>query len=509
MLSPVRQSLEQSRTAQPSAPGIDGWTRHPASADRPGLDQQPPSAAEITAAHRRRYARGRIRQALLVAADAGALLAAFAAAAATFSFPAAHTTAGWTTVLMLVTWIATLHVYGLYPRVQRYVTPSTLDEIPQLFHAALVAFVISWVLLTAFGGTGLGGPFALIAVVTLTLAPVLRAAARATHRRLLGPERVLIVGSGSTIATVERALDGRRDSTLIGNANLPRHWHRESQAADASALHELTTLVASQHVDRVLLPTHELSDSAVGEFLQWSREANVSLTVLPEHFDVVGVGATIDQLQGASMVSLQPPMLSRTSRAFKRALDIVGAAAGLVALAPLMLVTGIAIRLDSRGPVLFRQSRVGRNGRTFQLLKFRTMVPDADELTETLMARSSDPNWLQIEDDPRITRVGRWLRQASLDEVPQLWNVLVGHMSLVGPRPLSVRDDARVNGFARGRLDITPGLTGLWQVSGRKSVPFEEMVKLDYLYVNNWSVWGDVKLLLLTLPAVIAGRGAR
>lgn len=446
---------------------------------------------------------------MLITADAGALLAAIAGAAAVFDFPVAHTVGPWAILLLLVTWIATLHVYGLYPRVQRYVTPSTLDEIPQLFHAALVAFVISWVLLTAFGGTGLGGPFALIAVVTLALAPVLRAAARATHRRLLGPERVLIVGSGSTIATVERALAARRDSTLIGHADLPRHWRRGSPASDASALHELAALVASQHVDRVLLPTHELSDSAVGEFLQWSRGANVSLTVLPEHFDVVGVGATIDQLQGASMVSLQPPMLSRTSRAFKRGLDVVGAAGGLVLLAPLMLVTAITIRLDSRGPVLFRQDRVGRGGRTFQLLKFRTMVPDADAMTEALMTRSSDPNWLQIEDDPRITRVGRWLRQTSLDEIPQLWNVLVGHMSLVGPRPLSVRDDARVNGFVRGRLDITPGLTGLWQVSGRKSVPFEEMVKLDYLYVNNWSVWGDVKLLLLTLPAVIARRGAR
>ncbi len=160
------------------------------------------------------------------------------------------------------------------------------------------------------------------------------------------------------------------------------------------------------------------------------------------------------------------------------------------------------------GP-LGHQERVGRGGRTFQLLKFRTMVPDADAMTEALMTRSSDPNWLQLEDDPRITRIGRVLRGTSLDEIPQLWNVLVGHMSLVGPRPLSVRDDARVNGWARGRLDITPGLTGLWQVSGRKSVSFEEMVKLDYLYVNNWSVWGDVKLLLLTLPAVIAGRGAR
>jgi lipopolysaccharide/colanic/teichoic acid biosynthesis glycosyltransferase len=215
------------------------------------------------------------------------------------------------------------------------------------------------------------------------------------------------------------------------------------------------------------------------------------------------------EVRGATVVSLQPPALSRTARTLKRALDLVGAASGIVLLLPVMVGIALAVRLDSPGPVLFRQQRIGRSGRRFQLLKFRTMVPDADAMTERLMADSSDPHWLQLEHDPRITRVGRFLRSTSLDELPQLYNVLAGHMSLVGPRPLSVRDDARVGGWARGRLDITPGLTGLWQVLGRKSVPFEEMVKLDYVYVNSWSLWGDVKLLLQTLPAVIAGRGAR
>lgn len=461
--------------------------------------------AATAAAYRRRYARGRGRQALLIVADAGALLIAVGAASMTTS----TAPSGWAIVLALATWIVTLHVYGLYPRVQRYVTASTLDEIPRLFHAALVTFVLNWVVLTAAGGSGLGEALAVASALTLILTPGLRAAARAIHTRAFGPERALIVGRGPTTAAVERALAGRSDTTLVGRAELPQHWHRESLTADDSTLRALADAVATQHIDRLLLPTNQLSDSAVGEFLHWSRQANVSLTVLPEHFDVVGMGASIDQLQGLSMVSLQPPTLSRTSRAFKRALDIVGAAAGLLVLAPLIVATAVLVRLDSPGPVLFRQTRVGRGGRTFELVKFRTMVPNADAMTEALMTRSSDPNWLQIEDDPRITRFGRFLRGTSLDEVPQLWNVLAGHMSLVGPRPLSVRDDAKVDGWARGRLDITPGLTGLWQVSGRKSVPFEEMVKLDYLYVNNWSVWGDVKLLLLTLPAVTAGRGAR
>lgn len=453
--------------------------------------------------------RGRSRQLLLVISDTWALLIAVGVALLALDFPTAHGIGAWSVAVLLAIWLTALHIYGLYPRVQRYVTASTLDEVPRVFHAALVTFVMGWVLLTALGGTGLGGPFALIGLLTLLATPLLRAIARLAHRRLLGPERAIIVGRGSTTATVERALAERQDTALVGRTELPPTWHRGSPAADASTLRSLSDLVTAEHVDRVLLATHELSDSAVGEFLRWSRQEGVSLTVLPEHFDVIGVGASIDQLQGASMVSLQPPVLSRTARVFKRTLDVTGSAVGLVLLAPLLLATAVAVRLDSPGPILFRQERVGRGGRTFQLLKFRTMVPDADAMTEVLMARSTDPNWLQIEDDPRITRVGRILRATSLDELPQLWNVLVGHMSLVGPRPLSVRDDARVNGFARGRLDITPGLTGLWQVSGRKSVPFDEMVKLDYLYVNNWSLWGDIKLLLLTLPAVLAGRGAR
>lgn len=462
-----------------------------------------------TDARHRRYVRGRSRQALLIGADTAALAIALSATGALWGFPTAQSLPWWIVLTMLFVWVGTLHAYGLYPRVQRYVTASTLDELPRLLHATLLAFVISWLVASTVGGTDLGRPIAVVAALSLLLAPIFRAGARAIHHRALGPERVLIVGRGTTTYAVERALQDRHDTVLIGRADLPTQWLRDSTSERLATQDALAEIVATGNVDRVLLPTRELSDSAVGEFLQWSRSASVSLTVLPEHFDVVGVGATIDQLHGATMVSLQPPSLSRTSRAFKRTLDVVGAAVGLLALAPMMAVVAVAVRLDSPGPAFFRQERIGRGGMPFQLLKFRTMVPDADAMLDNLMARSSDPNWLQIEDDPRITRIGRLLRATSLDELPQLWNVLAGHMSLVGPRPLSMRDDARVNGFVRGRLDITPGLTGPWQVSGRKSVPFEDMVKIDYLYVNNWSVWGDVKLLLLTLPAVIGGRGAR
>jgi lipopolysaccharide/colanic/teichoic acid biosynthesis glycosyltransferase len=201
-------------------------------------------------------------------------------------------------------------------------------------------------------------------------------------------------------------------------------------------------------------------------------------------------------------------VLSRSSRLAKRALDVLGATVlGLLAL-PILLVLAVVVKLDSPGPVLFRQERIGKGGARFRLLKLRTMVVDAEAKRADLLSQSKDTGWLHLEHDPRITRVGRFLRLASLDELPQLWNVITGDMSLVGPRPLVAEEDSMVDEWARGRLDLTPGITGLWQVLGRTSIPFEEMVKLDYLYVTNWSLWGDVRLIMRTLPVVLRRSGA-
>jgi exopolysaccharide biosynthesis polyprenyl glycosylphosphotransferase len=491
----VRNLYNEATTTTPPAP--------PPPATRP-----PAAPDEVLDAYRRRYRRGRIRQAALVASDVVALVAPLLVLnhnASPLDGADLPATALWPVVLI---WLATFHLYGLYPRWARHITTSTLNELPHVFHGALVSLVLTWTWLTAWGAEGLGHPLAVFALTALVLLPTFRAVTRRLLTAGLGPENLLLVGTGTTTARAERALRARNDIHVVDSVPLPRQWRRELDEEDPSR-HELEDVIARRGVDRVLLSTKELGDRAVSDFLHWSRRANVSLTVLPEHFDVVGVGASFDQIQGGTVISLQPPNLSHTSRLLKRALDFVGAVIGLVVLSPLMLAVALAVRADSRGPVLFLQDRVGRGGRVFRLAKFRTMVPEADAQVEELMARSTDPHWLQIENDPRVTRLGRWLRSTSLDELPQLWCVLRGHMSLVGPRPLSVRDDARVGGWARGRLDLTPGLTGLWQVVGRKSVPFEEMVRLDYLYVSNWSLWGDLKILVATLPAVMLRRGAR
>jgi exopolysaccharide biosynthesis polyprenyl glycosylphosphotransferase len=208
-------------------------------------------------------------------------------------------------------------------------------------------------------------------------------------------------------------------------------------------------------------------------------------------------------------VNLPPMRLSRSVRFTKRAVDMTLAGLGLVLLSPLMAAVAVAVKLDSRGPVFFRQERHGRGGSIFRIVKFRTMRVGAESERIGLAALNEVGGALfKIKEDPRITRVGGALRRWSLDELPQLWNVLRGEMSLVGPRPFVVHESSKITGWASRRLDITPGITGLWQVLGRTDLPFDEMVKLDYIYVTNWSLWWDLKILGQTIPVVLSRRGA-
>ena len=200
--------------------------------------------------------------------------------------------------------------------------------------------------------------------------------------------------------------------------------------------------------------------------------------------------------------------------ATKRTMDLVGSLCGLALLSPVLALVALLVRLDSRGPILFRQRRMGLGGRVFWCLKFRTMVPDAEQRLRELEARNESAGGVlfKIKDDPRVTPLGRFLRRSSLDELPQLWNVLVGEMSLVGPRPLQLRDCQRLEGlhpegYAR-RLSVIPGITGPWQVGGRSDVDSGRMIRLDLDYVANWSVATDVAILFKTVAVVLRGRGA-
>jgi len=194
-------------------------------------------------------------------------------------------------------------------------------------------------------------------------------------------------------------------------------------------------------------------------------------------------------------------------------MDLAAATIALVVFSPLFAAIALAIKLESPGPVFFRQVRMGSGGRTFRIFKFRSVVAEAETLKADVahlnkhLAKGGDPRMFKIPNDPRVTRVGRLVRRFSLDELPQLLNVALGQMSLVGPRPLILDEDNFVEDWARHRLDLKPGITGLWQVTGRDDIPFAEMTRLDYLYIMSWSLWGDLKLMLRTVPVLATSRG--
>ena len=244
------------------------------------------------------------------------------------------------------------------------------------------------------------------------------------------------------------------------------------------------------------------------EAIRLVKALGVRVSVLPRLLEAVGSSSTFDEIDGITLLGVRQYGLSRSSELLKRLMDLAGATVGLVLLAPALLALTIAIKLDSRGPLFFRQPRVGRGGRTFHMIKFRSMVHGADRVKAQLRQQNEVEGGLfKIREDPRITRVGRFLRHTSIDELPQLLNVVMGHMSLVGPRPLVPDEDALIEGWQRRRLAVKPGMTGLWQIFGSSRIPMNEMVKIDYLYGANWSIWLDMKILLRTVPYVLRGRG--
>jgi exopolysaccharide biosynthesis polyprenyl glycosylphosphotransferase len=274
-------------------------------------------------------------------------------------------------------------------------------------------------------------------------------------------------------------------------------------------LGDLDYVLRTYAIDRVIIAPSARDNDETLDTIRLVKALGVKVSVLPRLFEVVGSAVEFDDLDGIPLLGLRRQGLPFSSRILKRMTDVIGASVILFFLAPALALIAIAIKLDSRGPVLFRQNRVGRHGRCFRLLKFRTMCEDAEQRAEELRRYSKDPDWLHLDEDPRLTRMGRLLRPLSLDELPQLWNVLRGEMSLVGPRPLIVEEDQQVAGWHRRRLHLMPGMTGPWQVlsSATVRVPLQDMVTIDYLYVTNWSLWLDIKILARTIAHVLLRRG--
>ncbi|MEX2196017.1 MAG: sugar transferase [Thermoleophilaceae bacterium] len=456
--------------------------------------------------------RDSIRRWALALADAAALAMAFGIVLLTTAPSSGGSVAG--AAALLPFWIVLNKLLGLYDRDANLIHKSTLDELPGLcqslaFGTGLVFLLAPVLLLPELGR----GDVAVFLGAAAVLAPSARGLARLAVRRSYTEERCVIVGSGLVASLVGRKIEAHPEYgvEVVGLVDVPFPADAEDDDEVIPHLGELDRFedICLEHgIERVVIAFSSLSHEALLDVIRISKRLHMKITVVPRLFEVIGHAVEIDQLEGMTLMGLRGFSRTRSSLMLKRTIDIAGSGAGLLVLSPLLLAIALAVKLNSRGPVLFDQCRIGRDNKPFQMLKFRTMVDGADELKESLShLNEADGPMFKIADDPRVTRVGRLLRRTSLDELPQLWNVLRGEMSLVGPRPLVPSEDDHVIGWHRARLDLTPGLTGPWQVLGRTAIPFQEMVKLDYLYVSDWSLWNDVKLLIQTAPVVMRRRG--
>jgi exopolysaccharide biosynthesis polyprenyl glycosylphosphotransferase len=399
--------------------------------------------------------------------------------------------------------IVLFKVAGLYDRDLMRLVHSTLDEAPTLLQLTglyVLTVAIAAPVLTA-GSLGASQVAALwLASFVLTVAG--RMVARFIAGQASGVERCLVIGEPALAERIrEKLASSPARAEVI--ATLPTDGDELPRWESPQLLRRVVTELRA---DRVILAPATGHGRNVAELIRVAKAAGVRVSVLPRMFEVVGSAVEFDDVDGLTMLGVRPFGLSRSSRALKRAFDLIVTTIGVLAVSPLLIAIAIAIKLDSKGPILFRQVRVGRDGRHFKIFKFRSMVVDAEEQKERLRQFNEvGEGMFKLSADPRVTRVGSILRRTSLDELPQFLNVLRGEMSLVGPRPLVTEEDAQVLGLDRSRLYLTPGMTGPWQVLGSR-VPMREMVGIDYLYVANWSLWQDVKLLLHTVRHV-ARRG--
>jgi exopolysaccharide biosynthesis polyprenyl glycosylphosphotransferase len=393
---------------------------------------------------------------------------------------------------------------GLYDRDQFVLHKTTLDEAPALLAvAALFTLVIEGVQALEF--TGRAHPLLLWGLLSATLL-VARAVARFLTVRATDGERVLVIGDTAALGLIRRKFseDPALNAVVVGRIaaadSIPEGFDRPLGTVD-----ELADVLEAERIERVIVAPRREGDDVV-DIVRMATASGVRVTVLPRLLEVIGTSVVFDDLGGRMLLGVRGFGLSPSSRLLKRVFDLVVTIGLLVILAPLLLVIVVAIKLGSPGPVLFRQTRVGRDGKEFEVLKFRTMEIDADARKHELVEHNEAAPLFKIADDPRTTRVGRLLRRRSLDELPQLFNVLFGDMSLVGPRPLIPEEDRLFTGWQRRRYLVAPGATGPWQILGSSRVPVSDMVTIDYLYCANWSLWLDAKILVRTVPDVLSRR---
>lgn len=418
-------------------------------------------------------------------------------------------------VIVASTWLLMLAATHSY---EARLGPFDRDDLRRLAQAGIDFFVATWLLAFLAGvesATAADGALLSAAATTATVAHRVVGDRRHERRRRLhqaSPVRVVLAGHRGAVAAALTEL-GRtaRDRFEVGAVCLPNQVHDEDFGVPtASGFDHLAELAVEHSAGAVIVLPCPHFDASTLRRLRWSlAESGIQLFVGSGLYDVAGSHASVAYAGTVRLVHIRPSQLRGGRHTVEECCERVVAALALVLLAPLFLVLSLAIRHESTGPAIFRQVRVGRDGQRFTMLKFRTMAGDAEEQGRNLLAlNDADGPLFKLRTDPRVTPLGRVLRTYSLDELPQLWNVVRGQMSLVGPRPGLPAEVSKYDADTMRRLAVKPGITGLWQVSGRSDLTWSEAVRLDLRYVDNWSITQDLLIIFRTFRAVVNHRGA-
>ena len=460
-------------------------------------------------AHRRRWP---VLRRYLVAGDVLAMAVGAAAGASVAG--AGYVDGAVSAAVLTVCWIVLGWIIGVYAGDDLRAWATGVPTTPRVVITALAVVWPYYAVLHALAdGRADVAALSAIAIATPLVITARTIARGLVHRRPALRQSVLIVGSGVIAGQLVAKLRSQTQFGLdpIGFIDDDPHLLGHESIPHLGRLDDLPEVIEGHAVDRVIFAFSRAGHDELLRSIRASRDASVAVDIVPRLFEFLDGAQGLLNVGGLPLLSMSVPRLSRRSQGAKRALDAAVAFGILFLLSPVLLTIALLIRLESPGPVLFRQRRVGRDGERFEVLKFRSMYQDAEQRKAEFAALNDvdDGVMFKIRQDPRITRIGQVMRKYSIDELPQLLNVLRGEMSLVGPRPLIEPEAAALSeDWHARRLDLRPGLTGPWQISGRSDTTVEEMVRFDYTYVAGWSLARDIEILFATVPAVLSGRGA-
>ncbi len=384
------------------------------------------------------------------------------------------------------------------------------QELGKLTKAGAVSLILSMALTflyrtETFSRLTLGIGVAVALITTSIYHRVLMSVLTNMLRKGKGMAKKLVIGDGELAEnTCAQIL-----ADPLTNRGLVGRLCTEKSSLRTGAPSELRAILIGKRIDEVILAETDVSEAAIRRIIYECRKERALFVMVPAFQGLLRGIIEIDSIGELGTIAFRDVAMTGWQRYAKRAVDLAGSGFGLIVLSPLFLGLAAAIKIDSKGPVFFKQERIGKNGRKFGMIKFRSMFIDAEKrLAELIDKNEAEGALFKMKDDPRITSVGKFLRRFSIDELPQIINVFIGQMSLVGPRPPLERELAEYESWQLKRVDTVPGMTGLWQVSGRSDLAFSEMVRLDISYIEHWSLWLDVKIIFKTIPAVLTGRGA-